>query len=199
MTSRDDILAKLRRQLPQSSPLPDLAGPWQTFADPRQRFAEVLSSVGGECLVLEDAQAADKAVRALEVWREAKKTVSCVLGVGRSNFDLSAVVDPHDLEDVDVAVLPGQLAVAENGAVWVDDSLVSHRVLYFLPQHLVLVVPAGNMVHTLHEAYERVDVTERPFGCWLSGPSKTADIEQSLVIGAHGARSLHVLLVEHLP
>ncbi len=199
MTSRDDILGKLRRHLPQSSPLPNLAGPWQTFEDPRQRFAEVLSGVGGHCQFFENAHAADQALRDLPVWQEAVKTVSCVLGVGRTNFDLSTVDDPHDLEDIDVAVLPGQLAVAENAAVWVDDALVPHRVLYFLPQHLVLVVPAGNMVHTLHEAYQRTDVTARPFGCWISGPSKTADIEQALVIGAHGARSLNVLFVEYLP
>jgi L-lactate dehydrogenase complex protein LldG len=199
MSSRDDILAKLRRQLPQSTPLPDLAGPWQRFDDPRARFSEVLQGVGGKCVIVLNAAAADRAVRELAVWKEARKTVSCVLGVGATNFDLSVVDDPHELEDVDVAVLPGQLAVAENGAVWVDDSLVPQRVLFFLPQHLVLVVPASNMVHTLHEGYERIDVTRRPFGCWLSGPSKTADIEQALVIGAHGARSLTVLLVEYLP
>jgi L-lactate dehydrogenase complex protein LldG len=199
MTSRDEILARLRRQLPQASELPDLDGPWQRFEDPQRRFADVLSGVGGQCQLVQNAHAADQAVRELAVWREAKKTVSCVLGVGRTNFDLTTVDDPHDLEDVDVAVLPGQLAVAENAAVWVDDTLVPHRVLYFLPQHLVLVVPAANIVHTLHEGYECIDATERPFGCWISGPSKTADIEQSLVIGAHGARSLTVLLVEELP
>ncbi len=199
MNSREDILARLRRQLPQSTPLPDLAGPWQTFDDPVARFAEVLASVGGNCHVVPNAQAADAAVRELPVWQQAKKRVSCVLGVGQTNFDLAAVTDPHELEDVDLAILPGTLAVAENAAVWVDDSQVSHRVLYFLTQHLVLVVPAKNIVQTLHAAYERIDVTVRPFGCWISGPSKTADIEQSLVIGAHGARSLTVLLVEYLP
>jgi L-lactate dehydrogenase complex protein LldG len=199
MTSRDEILARLRRHLPQSAPLPDLTGPWQRFENPQQRFSEVLQSVGGQCLLVPNAEEADKAVRDLAVWNEARKTVSCVLGVGSTNFDLSAVVGPHELEDVDVAVLPGQWAVAENGAVWVDDTQVPQRVLYFLSQHLVLVVPASNMVHTLHEAYERIDATRRPFGCWISGPSKTADIEQALVIGAHGARSLTVLLVDYLP
>lgn len=199
MSSREEILGRLRRHLPQSSPLPDLAGTWQTFDDPQARFAEVLSGVGGNSRVVPHAQAADEALRELSVWQQARKTVSCVLGVGRTNFDLAHVSDPHDLEDVDVAVLPGALAVAENAAIWVDDAHVPHRVLYFLPQHLVLVVPVKRMVHTLHEAYEKIDVTGRPFGCWISGPSKTADIEQSLVIGAHGARSLTVLLVEFLP
>jgi L-lactate dehydrogenase complex protein LldG len=199
MTSRNDILGRLRRRLPMSTPLPDLTGPWQTFDDPHAHFAQVLAGVGGQCHVVPNAQAADEMLRSLPVWQEAKKTASCVLGVGRTNFDLAGVDDPHELEDIDVAVLPGSIAVAENAAIWVNDAQVPHRVLYFLSQHLVLVVPAKNMVHTLHEAYERVDVTTRPFGCWVSGPSKTADIEQSLVIGAHGARSLNVILVEYLP
>ncbi len=126
----------------------------------------------------------------------AKKTVSCVEGVGESTFDLSRVEDPHELEDVDYAVLPGELAVAENAAIWITDERVRHRVLFFLPQHLALVVPASRLVHNMHEAMTRIDPARRAFGCFLSGPSKTADIEQSLVIGAHGARSMTVYLID---
>jgi L-lactate dehydrogenase complex protein LldG len=135
-------------------------------------------------------------LRHFDPFRSAKKTVSCVSGVGCTNFDLEAVSDPHQLEDVDFAVLPGQLAVAENAAVWVTDEAVPHRVLYFLPQHLALIVPAESLVHNMHEALARVAPAEGSFGCFISGPSKTADIEQSLVIGAHGARSMTVYLVD---
>jgi L-lactate dehydrogenase complex protein LldG len=86
--------------------------------------------------------------------------------------------------------------VAENGAVWVNDVAITHRVLYFLPQHLALVVPAAKLVHNLHDAYAQLPIGQTPFGSFISGPSKTADIEQALVIGAHGARSLTVFLVE---
>jgi L-lactate dehydrogenase complex protein LldG len=96
---------------------------------------------------------------------------------------------------VDFAILPGKFGVAENGAVWVSDERVRHRVIYFLAQHLALVVPADQIVNNMHEAYEPLRFDGPGFGTFISGPSKTADIEQSLVIGAHGARSLTVLLM----
>jgi L-lactate dehydrogenase complex protein LldG len=112
--------------------------------------------------------------------------------------------DPHDLAEVDLAILPGELAVAENGAVWVTDRAVPQRVSYFLSQHVMLVIPAQRIVHNMHDAYKWLHSEARPngpfdaptWGAFMSGPSKTADNEQALVIGAHGARSLHVLLVQ---
>jgi L-lactate dehydrogenase complex protein LldG len=91
--------------------------------------------------------------------------------------------------------LPGRFAVAENGAVWVTDAGVKHRAVAFIVQHLALVVPAGEIIDNMHLAYERLTFNDAGFGAFISGPSKTADIEQSLVIGAHGPRSLTVFCI----
>jgi L-lactate dehydrogenase complex protein LldG len=195
-SSRDEILASIRSRQWEGLAVPDLNHDWIRYPDPQRQFAEVLKVVGGRCVIVNSPEEACADLRHFEPFKSAKKTVSCVPGVGCSNFDLAAVSDPHQLEDVDFAILPGELAVAENAAVWVTDAQVPYRVLYFLPQHLALVVSASSLVHNMHEALARVNVAERPFGCFLSGPSKTADIEQSLVIGAHGARSLTVYLVD---
>ncbi|RMF38130.1 MAG: hypothetical protein D6753_16315, partial [Planctomycetota bacterium] len=72
---------------------------------------------------------------------------------------------------------------------------LKHRVIFFITQYLVLVVPKDQIVHNMHQAYARIDAPRPGFGLFLSGPSKTADIEQSLVIGAHGCRQLQVFLV----
>ena len=194
MSSRNAILSKLRLQA-RLSDLPEIA-PGVQYDDPLRQYAETLASVGGKCVVVRDRGAAQTELCRIEAYANAAKRCSLVPGVGESNFDLAAVDDPHALRDVDFAVMPGQLAVAENGAVWVNDVDVPHRVLYFLSQHLALVVPAANLVHNMHEAYARLPVGKTPFGSFVSGPSKTADIEQALVIGAHGARSLTVFLVE---
>ena len=78
------------------------------------------------------------------------------------------------------------------------DATVKHRVLYFIPQRLALVVPSRQLVNNMHEAYAQVTPEQHHFAAFISGPSKTADIEQSLVIGAHGARALTVYLVDEL-
>lgn len=196
MSAREDILAQVRRHSDGDVALPDPAGNWVQYPDPCRQFADVLASVGGRCIVVHDAPAANAHLIAIPEYAAAKNCCSLVRGIGESTFDPAAVADPHQLEDVEFAVLAGELAVAENGAVWVNDEGLSQRVLYFLPQHLALVVPAANLVHNLHEAYERIAVGRTPFGAFVSGPSKTADIEQALVIGAHGARSLTVFLIE---
>jgi len=199
-SSRDMILNRIRSALPQSSPLPDLAAVtnWQTFADPISQFATILKLVGGEAVQVKNLAEADAHLRAQDHWASGKIRISVVPGVGDSTIDMTAIDDPHELKNVDFAVLQGHFAVAENAAIWATDDPLKHRVLYFIPQHVAIVVPASEVVNNLHEAYDRMTVGKHAFAGFISGPSKTADIEQSLVIGAHGARSLIVYLVNDL-
>lgn len=194
--SKAAILAAVRRQTLAEQPLPDLDQPWIHYDDPLGQFIEVLKSVGGRCTLASDLEHLQRELAELPEYASAQQICSLVPGVGASNVDLDALGGPHSLETVDFAILPGEFGVAENGAVWVTDAGVKHRVIYFIAQHLALVVPAKEIVHNLHEAYERLSLGEPRFGVFISGPSKTADIEQSLVIGAHGPRSLTVFLLD---
>jgi len=194
-SSRDRILAAVRNCKVPAAELPDLRQAWIRYADPQRQFAEALASVGGQVLVATDEAEVDRQLANLPPYASARKTCSLVAGIGRSSFRLEDVTDPHTLEDVDYAILRGQFAVAENGAVWVTDANLPHRVLPFISQHVLLVVAADQIVHNMHEAYERLQFPSAGYGVFISGPSKTADIEQSLVIGAHGPRSLVVALV----
>jgi L-lactate dehydrogenase complex protein LldG len=198
--SKTAILEAIRRVRPPERPAPDLAQSWTTYPDRARQFADVLKTVGGECRTVRDLAQLNDELRGLSVVASAKKIASLVPNVGMPNVDLAAIDSPHALADIDVAILSGQFAVAENAAIWVTDDRVPLRVVYFICQHLVLVVPADQVVSNMHEAYARlaVDATfaESRFGAFISGPSKTADIEQALVIGAQGPRSLTVFLVE---
>ncbi len=195
--SREEILAAIRRQRQPDAQLPDLARspPWITYPDPLSQFETVLRAVGGDCVRAATIDEIRRALEQLPAYASAAKVYSLVPGIDRRNVDPQAITDPHQLQDIDFAVLPGQFAVAENAAVWVTDAGVPHRAIYFIAQHVALVVSANEVVHNMHQAYERLQFERPGFGCFISGPSKTADIEQSLVIGAHGARSLTVFLI----
>ena len=156
MTSRDEILSAVRRHLPEASPLPDLAGPWIEYPDPIAQFASVLEMIGGRCVCVPNVEAINVELDSLPVYTAAKQTVSTIPDVGASTVDLNAIDDPHALEDVDFAILPGQFGVAENAAVWVSDEGLKHRVIYFLCQHLAFVIRAEDIVHNMHQAYERL-------------------------------------------
>jgi L-lactate dehydrogenase complex protein LldG len=195
VNSRDAILASLRRNAPPTSPLPQ-APSAITYPDPEKQFDEVFTSVGGRFVRVAAPAEVNTELEKLEPYTQARKIASLVPNIGRTNVDLAALKDPHELEGLDIAIIAGEFGVAENGAVWVAGSTLGpHRAIFVVAQHLVLVVPAGQIVHNLHQAYDRIRLERPGFGIFISGPSKTADIEQALVIGAHGARSCTLFLV----
>lgn len=195
MSSRQDILARIRRHLPPAEPYPGSAGNWIRYPNPEAQFIEVLTSVGGQAAIVADATSLREAVLRLSVFEAARRVVCRVPGLDLPGSGRGDDADPHTLADVDVAVVAAEFAVAENGAVWAPRPNLGHQGLAFLAQFVVAVVPRAAIVHNMHEAYERLRFEGPSYGVFISGPSKTADIEQSLVIGAHGPRSLTVLLV----
>lgn len=179
MTSRDSILSSIRKAAAGARDLPPAVHGIQ-FDDPVGKFAEMLAAVGGRC--------ARGNIEDLDVYRNAKRIVRCPDG-------LAGVNDPRDLAGADLAIVHGVFAVAENAAVWVPgENIGNHRVAFVIAEHLVLLVPENAIVHNMHEAYERAYTKPGQFGVFISGPSKTADVEQSLVIGAQGPRSCTVVL-----
>jgi len=184
-----------RRAVAGDTSYPSYSHPHTGIADVRQHFKAVLEEVGGECHFVPDIAEAKKLVSGFDVWRAAKLVCSYVPEVAAGNFDAEAMETPQDCRDVDLTIVRGELGVAENGAVWVNADGLRHRGLLFLSENLILVVDGKSIVRDMESAYARLDFSRLRSGYFISGPSKTADIEQCLVIGAHGARSLVVVVV----
>ncbi|MDE3247304.1 MAG: LUD domain-containing protein [Bacteroidota bacterium] len=192
MNSRDQILAAVKKNQPALQPLPALADLQAIrFTHPVEKFTEVLTSIGADVRTGYDLNAIATFIDGnFTEGRRFLGNIPGLPGVG----SLDSTVDTHTLEDLEVFVLKAGFGVAENGAVWVTDAQVQERVLPFICQHLVVILDPATIVNNMHEAYERIGNQDYHFGLFIAGPSKTADIEQSLVLGAHGPKTMTLFL-----
>lgn len=107
---------------------------------------------------------------------------------------LNEKLNEHIKDKPDHFVYESKLGVGENGALWCHEMDQNSREQLFMTNDLVIKIKASNLVYNMHQAYESLSLDSREFGTFIAGPSKTADIEQSLVIGAHGAMSLTIFV-----
>ena len=194
MTSKELILKNIQdNNVVQDAELPSYENFGLTFENPYEQFSTMLESVGGKA-IFTSKDKLDEVIK--EIYPDEKQVATNVEACGLGNFIPNDIDDAHDLKDIDLAVVKGEFAVAENGAVWMKNPENRHRSLYFIAQNIILVVDKNAIVNNMHEAYEMIAFDKASYGTFVSGPSKTADIEQSLVIGAHGPKSGYVIFVE---
>lgn len=194
MTSKEQILHDIKtNNKVVDTQLPIYENFGLKFENKHEHFSTMLQSVGGEAIFIKEEEL-DSKIK--ELYPEEKQIASNVENCSLANFDPQSQDDPHKLEHIDLAIVKGEFAVAENGAVWLKNSENRHRSLYFIAQNIVIVVKKDSIVDNMHEAYKLISFEQSTYGVFVSGPSKTADIEQSLVIGAHGPKSGYVIFVE---
>lgn len=195
MTSRERILQAVRANRGEMRPLPELPAGAALPDDAVQRFMAMIEEVGGDAVI-----ASEPEVAALIGARypASATVVSMVAEYPHS----TTTVSPHSaldaLEGIDLVVLRGGLGVVENGAIWLGEEAMPHRASPFVAMHLVLLLRADQLVADMHGAYAALARDTSGFGVFVSGPSKTADIERALVIGAQGPRSLLVVITPAL-
>jgi L-lactate dehydrogenase complex protein LldG len=192
-TSREGILYSIRYNLPPERVEHPLIPVFQQPTRPlRPLFEEHLLEAGGASYTIADPADAEATLKALHP--DARVICSAVPEIhGTRRVD--AVRDPHELADVDVGVIRAQFGVAESGAVWLTQEDLIVDALGFLSQHLIVLLDPGEIVPDMHDAYRRVRLDQTAYGCFMMGPSATADIEATLVHGAQGSRSLDVFFL----
>ena len=191
MSARDNILNRLRAVAVAEVAKPQIDVEPIRFEDKVTHFAEMVKAVGGEVTELQGSLL--ETLVALGI--DTANLVSSLDELQGKALNPDSVADVHELGGNYTAVACGKVAVAENGAVWVPVE-GRRRAHLFACQHLVLVVNKAAVVDTMHDAMARVSLDDIAYGAFISGPSKTADIEQALVMGAHGAMRATVILTE---
>jgi L-lactate dehydrogenase complex protein LldG len=204
--TREHLLRAIRASVshaaahPGAHPAPPLDASWSSFRS-------MLASVGGEAQgPVPRAELSDAALARATSWSAggrivAEPSAAALLGGAPAIEIADATVAPSHFEDVAVAIVRGEIGVAECGAVAVLGGDAPQRALLFLAERVLLLLDAGHIVPDLHSAFRALppDALAHHHVTWISGPSKTADIEQTLVFGAHGPRALAVLGFEKGP
>jgi L-lactate dehydrogenase complex protein LldG len=189
MSSREKILSAIAANKPalKEMPVPAISE-ITNYDDKAAKFISTLEGIGGKVQQLKD----ENELRSI-ISNEISEGYSILNAIDAGNK--AGMMSATELESVHKAYLKATVGVAENGAVWISETQMVNRLLPFICQHLIIVLERKDIVSTMHHAYQQINVFEEGFGAFIAGPSKTADIEQSLVIGAHGARSLTVYLM----
>ena len=194
MNARENILNKIAAAKLSVAELPEIdKNSVIKYDNLFVQFKMVLESIGGKIIELNNLNILKEMMHS-EIG-DGLTIVNTVPELGEVHNHLQ-YLSADILAGIDTAYIRGTVAVAENGAVWLYESQMVNRLLPFICQHLILVIDKKNIVATMHQAYQQIDTGKEGFGVFIAGPSKTADIEQSLVIGAHGARSLGVFIIE---
>jgi L-lactate dehydrogenase complex protein LldG len=191
MESRERILKNIAHANAKKTPLPELSERQGKGSNDAEEFVALLEKIGGKVVEVKDSAAVGHYV--LQQFPSSSRILTTIPELPWFASPLSE--DPHAFENVDLAILRGHFGVAENGAVWITDQLMGDRSIPFISQHLALVINKQDIVPTLHAAYERIASDSYEYGTFIAGPSKTADIEQSLVLGAHGPKSMIVFMM----
>ncbi len=200
MSSRTHILTTLRQEQGAEVPHPGSFLAAQASEDVLGKFQEMLRVVSGQSRLCPNREAAWNKLHELKVFQDAGILFSAVPSLElrcqahQTYWSPASEIAVHRYAEVDLCILEGLWGVAENGAIWIDNRQLPQQVVAFLTQHLVILISRGSLLPHMHQAYSKLDFGKWNYGCWIAGPSKTADIEQALVVGAHGARSLNVLI-----
>lgn len=194
MSSKEDILKKYKANVREQFDMPDLSDIKAiTYPDPLLQFMNMTKSVGGNAIEVEKGRDINALIR--ELHPDAKEVASNLPEITIATRNPDDVGRARDLNGTDVGIIRGEFGVAENACIWIPQAMKEKAVM-FISENLIILLPKSQIVNNMHEAYQRINFNDYGYGTFISGPSKTADIAQVLVMGAQAARSATVLLLD---
>ena len=195
MSNKEDILKRYRANVREKFDMPDLSEIKAiTYPEPLVQFVKMSEMVGGQVIEVDPGRDVNVLIR--ELFPDAKEIASNLPEITIATRNPDDVGRARDLNGTDVGIIRGEFGVAENACIWIPQTMKEKAVM-FISENLVILLPKSQIVNNMHEAYRRIQFNDTydGYGTFISGPSKTADIAQVLVMGAQAARSATILLM----
>ena len=195
MSNKDDILKRYRANVREKYDMPDLSDIKAiTYPNPLVQFVKMTEMVGGQVIEVDPGRDVNVLIR--ELFPEAKEIVSNLPEITIATRNPDTVGRARDLNGTDVGIIRGKFGVAENACIWIPQTM-KEKAVCFISENLIILLPKSQIVNNMQEAYKRIEFDKEydGYGTFISGPSKTADIAQVLVMGAQAARSATILLL----
>lgn len=195
MSNKEDILKRYRANVREKFDKPDLSDIKAiTYPEPLVQFVKMSEMVGGQVIEVDPGRDVNVLIR--ELYPDAKEIASNLPEITIATRNPDDVGRARDLNGTDVGIIRGEFGVAENACIWIPQTMKEKAVM-FISENLVILLPKSQIVNNMHEAYRRIQFNDTydGYGTFISGPSKTADIAQVLVMGAQAARSATILLM----
>jgi len=188
-------------QAPAASPV---------VVSPVSSFRERLESVGGHCVTVRDEDEAARALARIVSELQAKdgaKRIALsdaplvtVLTRGITVPEITVCPAASDLFSYDVGISTAQAGIAETGTLILEVEKERHRLVSLLPPVHIAIVKSGDIHLTIGEALTALrgddeNSLSRAI-TFITGPSRTADIELTLTVGVHGPKELYVIVID---
>jgi L-lactate dehydrogenase complex protein LldG len=163
-------------------------------------FKQSVEAVDGHCVVARNEEEIVEHITRILGNRFRRVAISDAPALRRliRRSDLEIAPDAHDVFAFDAGITTAQAAIAETGTLVLDSARERHRLVSLVPPVHIAIIDAATIFHTLAEAlafiYQNNDVS--PAVTFITGPSRTADIELTLAIGVHGPQELYVIVNE---
>ena len=148
---------------------------------------------------LVEATRAKKAVVVESPFQEAADITEVLRSLGVAVYTEPADIAAH-AETADIGISGVEFGVAETGSVFQDGGAIATRLVTILPPLHVVFLPSANIVPGITEAFDIISQSfDRGYIGFITGPSRTADIERVLTIGVHGPSRFAIIAVDETP
>lgn len=215
---REEILTSIRAHLAASAPFDALVPahaphesrrPDERLEQPiplTECLQEAIEAVSGNCTVVQTHQEAARVLgriidrtKARQIAISDAPLVKAIVAQLTTDAVINQDVRPPELFDYDLGITGAQWAIAETGTLVLQSQSEHHRLASLVPPVHVAIVIADRIRRTMAEVLELIHPANGELSravTFITGPSRTSDIELTLAIGVHGPGELHVIVID---